>query len=312
MPNVILCTYKNEFDTIERSFYNINRILRKNLLAKYIDYKFINVENDTDLMNNIYSILSINKENLLDVKTISYSENIVDQIIYYDNEPKKFVIIRRKIISDMDSYTFSHFKQNENVYTLIDLNENDLKSFFRSQIINKGVFISNQNTIEEYDYIITEGENNIGILYLKNDTEEKEYKYYNYSVHFTQDGEKNMRLESLTDEKVKDLRENKNVTHLMSFREIIIDGIQFANIIYFNKLICDYKINDRMSHFFNIELYDDVFLTLSEHINSDCRTINFTKELFEKMEKIKILYENTKFKIKNPYCCNPVRELMIN
>jgi hypothetical protein len=314
MPNVILCDYKNdEFNSIKKTFYNINRIIRKKLLSKYVDYKIINFNSDTELLNNIHSILALDKDTLLDVKTISYGLEHVDQMIYSDNIPTKFVMIRRKILGDLDSYTFSDFKQNSNIYTLLDLTENDLEIFFRSQFISKGILISNKNEIKEYESIAIENENNIGTLCLKTEDEELEYKYYNYSVHFSQDGEKTMRPNSLDDNQVNKLRETSNVTKLMSFREILINGDPFVNITYFSNLVNDNRtLNERMSQFFGIHIYGDVYLTINEHINTDCRSINFTKELYEKMEKVNILKDTTMFKIKNPYCCNPIRELMQN
>jgi hypothetical protein len=313
MPTVILCDYKKEFNTIKKTFYDINKIIKKKLLNKYINYEIINFENDTDLLNNIYSLLSVAKSRLLDVKSLLYGTDYVDQMIYYDKNPTKFVMIRRKILGDTDSYTFSNFKQDANIYTLLDLTENDLELFFRSQFISKGVMITNKNEIIEYDSIIVDGTDNIGTLYLKSENNECEYKYYNYSSHFSQDGDKSMRLASLDDEKVFNMKETLNVTKLMSFREVIIEDVPFANIIYFSNLINDDKeINDRMSHFFGIQIYGDVFLTLTEHINSDCKSINMTQELYEKMENVKILKDTSTFKIKNPYCTNPIRELFAN
>ena len=171
--------------------------------------------------------------------------------------------------------------------------------------------ITNDNKIKEYEYINNKDENNRGVLHLKSEDEEFDIKYYDYSVHFSNETDKIMKLNEISDSKAEDIKK-EGINYILSCREIMLkEGYIFANIVYYSPLKCENKINDRVSHFFSSQMYGNTFFTLSEPINSGNMVIDMTQKIYESMESNKILSDSTTFKIKNIYYCNPIRELNI-
>ena len=309
MPQILLVEYKPEFFKIKKTFYDINRIFRKNLLSNYINYSFIEVSDDTHLLKDIYKLLNIPENSLLDVTTTTYGEDTIIQAIYHETVPNKFVLFKRNLNNDQDTYSFSEFKENENIYTLIDLTLNDLEKFIRSKFIASGIWIDNDNKLQEYEYIIEQKEDGTGILYLKSDNESKEIIFHNMLSDVRLENEDKITRTNTDENILEDLYKKKNVTHILSYKDLGTEESVIGTLIFFSEMVTDKEINNRMSHFFNIQLYGPLFLTLAENNTTSKKHLDLSISFYEKMEKAKILNDSIGHLRINPYIANPYREL---
>jgi len=309
MPQILLVEYKPEFFKIKKTFYDINRIFRKNLLSNYINYSFIEITDDTHLLKDIYKLLNIPEKSLLDVTTTSYNEDAIIQAIYHETVPNKFVLFKRNLNNDQDTYSFSEFKENQNIYTLIDLTQKDLEKFIRSKFIATGIWIDNDNKLQEYEYIIEQKEDGTGILYLKSDNESKEIIFHNMLSDVRLENEDKITRTNTDENILEDLYKKKNVTHILSYKDLGTEESVIGTLIFFSEMVTDKEINNRMSHFFNIQLRGPMFLTLAENNNASKKHLDLSISFYEKMEKAKILNDSIGHVRINPYIANPYREL---
>ena len=113
MPQIILFEYKPEFFKIKKTFYDVNRIFRKKLLDNYVNYSFIEVTDDTELIKNVSNTFGLPRDAVFDVSTTIFREDEILQVIYHHSNPNKFILFKRKINQE-ESYTFAEFKENEN------------------------------------------------------------------------------------------------------------------------------------------------------------------------------------------------------
>lgn len=284
------------------SNFTLDKMCNKSNISKSIDIKSHTISSTKDLIIKLGQIMQITSTDILDVTNVWYDDKYIVQSIICEMRPLSQIYIKR-VLEENDSYTFmDHPIDGPIDYQYQDLSEDDFLNIVYSFYVQKGLCIKTDGTMKEIIHMITFTDDEYGKMEYKEDGITKEIKFVNME-NVTRKFKEDDDVDDVQ-EKIKNLFENSGATHIYSKMHVGLGLL--TNVTPYSALI----INDKMSRLHSNEIWGDVYVGLCDNNKSTPKSIDLTRELFEKiLNKRNILNQSYKNGTPDSSFCNIYKDI---